>query len=328
MVHGNQKAIVSKDYTEIWDLDRESITHIDNNTKTYTVTTFAEMRKMMQELPAKMAQMQQQMKDQQAKMQQQGQTVAMPPELKVDFKTEVKDTGLTRMIDKYNASQQILTMKADITDTTNPATHITYSFVEEIWTTPSVPDEMKAASDFDLRFGQKMMQGVDVKDLSGTMSSMRNGSGAAMAQMFGLQPGAADAFNQMQAEMAKISGTRLIEITRMGGSGTGTQGQADGSNTSNSSAPAAGQADTSRFAGSPGGALAGAVLKAWGRKKAKPADQDQSTATPGAPADIVLMEMTGKTSRFSSETIPASVFQIPAGYKQVQSDTGKMLSQP
>ncbi len=34
MVHGNQKAIVSKDYTEIWDLDRESITHIDNNTKT------------------------------------------------------------------------------------------------------------------------------------------------------------------------------------------------------------------------------------------------------------------------------------------------------
>jgi hypothetical protein len=33
MVHGNQKAIVSKDYTEIWDLDKEQIIHIDTKNK-------------------------------------------------------------------------------------------------------------------------------------------------------------------------------------------------------------------------------------------------------------------------------------------------------
>ena len=47
MVHGNQKAIVAKDYTEIWDLDKEQIIHIDNLKKTYSVVTFADMRKMM-----------------------------------------------------------------------------------------------------------------------------------------------------------------------------------------------------------------------------------------------------------------------------------------
>jgi hypothetical protein len=329
MVHGNQKAIVSKDYTEIWDLDKESIIHIDNNNKTYTVTTFADMRKMMQELPAKMAQAQQQMKDQQAKMQQQkGQSPALPPDLKVDFTTEVKDTGLTKLIDKYNARQQIVTMKANITDTTNPDTHVTYSFVEEIWTTPSLPDEMKAVNDFDLRFGRQMMQGVDIPDLFSNMSAMRNGSGAAMAQMFGSQPGAADAFKQMQVEMAKITGTKVIEITRMGGSGTGAPGQADGSTASNP--PASPQPS---FGGSPGGALAGAVFKAWGRKKAKSTDQDPpppppAAATPGAPTDVTLMEMTAKTSGFSTENVSPAVFQIPAGYKQVQSSIDKMLSQP
>ena len=44
MVHGNQKAVVSKDGTEITDLDSERIIHIDNIKKTYTVITFAEMR--------------------------------------------------------------------------------------------------------------------------------------------------------------------------------------------------------------------------------------------------------------------------------------------
>ena len=50
MVHGNQKAVVSKDSTEITDLDKETITHIDTAHKTYTVTTFAQMRQAIADL--------------------------------------------------------------------------------------------------------------------------------------------------------------------------------------------------------------------------------------------------------------------------------------
>src|ERR1017187_407205 len=112
MVHGNQKAIVSKDYTEIWDLDKEVVIHIDNTKKTYSVLTFAEMRKLIEEMPAKMAQMQEQLKEQQAKMQQeQGQAPTVPPNLQFSFSVDVKDTDLTKTVDKYTAKQQIITMK-------------------------------------------------------------------------------------------------------------------------------------------------------------------------------------------------------------------------
>src|ERR1039458_4866214 len=90
MVHGNQKAVVSKDYTEIYDLDKEVFIHIDSTKKTYSVVTFADYRKMIQEMPAKMAQMQQQMKDAQAKAaQQQSQAPAIPPNLQFNFTTNV-----------------------------------------------------------------------------------------------------------------------------------------------------------------------------------------------------------------------------------------------
>jgi hypothetical protein len=244
-------------------------------------------------------------------------------------------------------------MKMVITDTNNPGTNITYSFTDEIWTTPDLPAEMKEVQDFDKRFGEKLMQGMDVKDLMGSMANMRNGAGMAMAQMFGSKPGAADAFAQMQKEQAKITGTRLIEITRMGGSGTGMEaqpstpgtgaatpsgssaaGQVATSTAQTTTAAAAGDA-TSRVGGIGGVALGSAVSGALGgifaHKKAKPADPPPAAATPAAsttpaPTDVTLMEQTAKTHDFSTESIPPSVFQIPSGFKQVESAQEQMMN--
>ena len=49
MVHGNQKAVVSKETIEITDLDQETITQIDTVHKTYSVVTFAQMRQAFAE---------------------------------------------------------------------------------------------------------------------------------------------------------------------------------------------------------------------------------------------------------------------------------------
>jgi hypothetical protein len=38
------------------------------------------------------------------------------------------------------------------------------------------------------------------------------------------------------------------------------------------------------------------------------------------------MEMSTKTHDFSSEAIPGSVFQIPSGYKQVESQMEQMMN--
>jgi hypothetical protein len=344
MVHGNQKAIVSKDYTEIWDLDKEVVIHIDTPKKSYSVTTFADMRKMIQEMPARMAQLQQQLKDEQAKAQQQkGQAPTVPPNLQFNFTVDVKDTGQTKMIEKYNAKQQIMTLTMNVTDTNNPDTKIAYTMTDEIWTTPDVPAEMKEVQEFDKRFGEKLMQGMDVKDLMASMSNMRNGSQMGMMQMFGSKPGAADAFAQMQKEQAKITGTRLIEITRMGGSGTGIEAQpaTPGTSGQTPNGPSvAGQVATdtatqtasqeSGRLGIPGSALGGALINAFNRKKAAKA----ATPTPApaaapagqTPTDVTLMQMTTNTHDFSAETIPPSVFVIPAGYKQVESAMEQMMN--
>ena len=344
MVHGNQKAIVSKDYTEIWDLDKEQIIHIDNARHTYSVITFADMRKMIAEMPAKMAEMQDRMKEQQAKMkQQQGQAPVVPPNLKFNFTVDVKDTGLTKMIDQYNAKQQIMTMKMTVTDTNNPGTNITYAFTDEIWTTQDLPAEMKDARDFDMRFGKALMQGMDAKDLMGTMANMRNGGQMAMAQLFGAQPGASDAFAEMQRQLAKITGTRLVEITRMGGSGTGMDSQqggtgsgsgANGSQAANSNGSAgngSGGNTSTTNVGSPSSMLGGALLGAWRKKKAQQQDSPPpaSTApagTPGQPQDVTLMEMTASTHAFSSAPVSTAAFQIPAGFKQVESPMEQMMN--
>jgi hypothetical protein len=327
MVHGNQKAIVSKDYTEIWDLDKEVIIHIDNNKKTYSVTTFADMRKMMEELPAKMAEMQQQMK--QAQAQQQGQTPQVPPNLQFSFSVDVKDTGLTKMIDRYNAKQQIMTMKAIVTDTNNPGTNITYSFTDEIWTTPDVPAEMKEVEEFDKRFGLKLMQGVDTKDLLNNMATMRNSAQMGMMQMFGAKPGAGDAFVEMGKELAKIKGTRVLEITRMGGSGTGMQPQPGDNTPPPTTGQVAGQAASDSATSHLGlaGAALGGLMGGFGHKKPKPADQ-QPAPDPAAQSttEVNLMEMTTQTHNFSGDPVSPAVFQIPAGYKQVESAQEQMMN--
>ena len=51
MVHGNQKAVVTSQSTEIYDLDKQEIIHIDTVKKQYSVDTFDDMRKMMARMP-------------------------------------------------------------------------------------------------------------------------------------------------------------------------------------------------------------------------------------------------------------------------------------
>jgi hypothetical protein len=213
---------------------------------------------------------------------------------------------------------------------------------------------MKAVEEFDQRFYKAMLAGVDMKEM---MANMQNSSAAAMSQIFGGKPGAAEAFAQMQKELAKIKGTRILEIQRMGGTGTGIAATppAAGGNSSPATPPppqnggsVAGQVATDTatktaagesgkvFGGSiPGNALGGALMNAWGRHKAKPqapppppppAAAPAAPAAAQAPVDVTLMEMTTQTKDFSSESIPPSVFEIPSGYKQVPSPMAQMMS--
>ena len=336
MVHGNQKAVVSKDSMEITDLDRETITRVDLLHKTYTVTTFAQMRQAMAEMPKQMEQAQAKMKEAQAEQPQQPKT-----DLKTSFDVSAKNTGVSKEVNGLTAQEQVVTMTMHITDPSAPPDQVSsmsYQVTTDAWIAPD-PPEVKEIQDFDVRMGKKLMAGVDVSALQAQWSQM--GQNAGMAQLFGGKPGSGEAMSQMAKEMAKLKGTRVMEVTRMGGSGTGPASAQPAAQAAPASAPPAGSAVAGQVAtdtaaqtaageagrlGVFGNALGSSALGAFHRKKAAtPPPAPAATTTTTTSADgtqtttsAILMETTTQKSNFSQGAVPASAFTVPAGFKKVE----------
>jgi len=312
MVHGNQKAVVTDQSTEIYDLDKQEVIHIDTVKKQYSVDTFDDMRKAMAKAPDMM-------KQAQAQAPPTPQTQAPPSTLQFSFSVSVTDTGVQQVMSGVNAKQQIVKLTTVVTDTSKPGTSSTFTTTSEIWTTPDEPEEMKDAKDFDVRFEKALLSGVD---LTPYLKMLAGAPHPATTQVFANQPGAAGAYDQMGKEMEKIKGTQILVKTSMSGTGTGgaqPQGSQGGSGGNQ-------PADT----GSGGSMMAQGITALgglFGKKKAQPASTAPagSPATQPPPGETVLMETTTQLSGFSHDPIGASAFEIPAGYKQVPSELQQML---
>jgi hypothetical protein len=320
MIHGNQKAVVGKDFTEITDLDKETVTHIDNLHKTYTVVTFAQMRQAFQQVPKQMQQAQDQAKQAPGQQPQQPKS-----DVKTSFDVSVKNTGVSRQINGLTAQEQLVTLQMHATDPNAPPTQtnaVTYVVTTDAWITPD-PPEIKEIQDFDKRFGQKLMEGVDLSAFKAQMTQMSSASqNPGMSQMFAGKPGSAEAMAEMGKEMAKLQGTRVMEVTRMGGSGTGPAG-AQNSPQNSDTAPAAAPANSNgSVSGMLGSALGNSALGAFHRKKAAQPASDNTTTTTAADGtqttSTILMETTVQKSNFSQAPVSSSNFEVPAGFKKVE----------
>jgi hypothetical protein len=192
----------------------------------------------------------------------------------------------------------------------------------DAWITPD-PPEVKEIQDFDKRFGQKLMEGVDLSAFKAQMTQMHDMSkNPGMSQMFAGKPGSAEAMAEMAKEMAKLQGTRVMEVTRMGGSGTGPATAQNSAPTSDS-APAATPANSNgSVSGMLGSALGSSALGAFHRKKAAQPASDTTTTTTNADGtqttSAILMETTVQKSNFSQGPVASSNFEVPAEYKKVE----------
>jgi mRNA-degrading endonuclease HigB of HigAB toxin-antitoxin module len=362
MVHGNQKAVVSKDSTEITDLDKECIIHIDNLKKTYTVTTFAQMRQAFMNMSKEMGQMQTKLKEDQAQLKQA--QAQQPSNIKTTFDVKVNNTGVTKVVNGLNAQEQVVTMTMHVTVVAPPPTpgqpppppvdpntpsSMDYIITTDTWVAPD-PPEIAVLQDFDKRFGEKLMQGVDAKAMAEQWKQMGQQTSAAMAQVLGSKPGASDAMAQMAKEIAKLKGTRVMEITSMGGlAPAGSPGTASAppsgppptagsiggqiaSDTANQTASGEAAKESGKM-GIFGNALTNSALGAFHRKKATPAPAPAAAqaatpaAAPGTPAGmqtVVLMSTTTQKTNFSEEPIPFTAFQVPTGFKKIESPMTQM----
>ena len=327
-VHGNQLVSTSRTTTEIIDLDQETVTQIDNEKRTYSVVTFAQMREAFKNAPKKLEEAQ--AKANQEQPAQPKDTANPPPQVKVTFEINVADTGASKPINGVTSKEQILTMKAHVTEVNpppdKPPQTVTYTMITEVWTAPT-PPEMKEIDDFYVRYGKKLMQGIDATALMKAMQPAVSGS--ALAGLFASQPGAGQAAQDMAktmaTEMQKIKGTRILEVTRMGGEAMAPPKAGDVTAPppgSGSAAPPA-QPSTASKLGALGSMLGKSMLGGLrGSSAPAPAaptpDSAQST-------NAVLYESTSQKSDFSHDSVSPTLFQVPAGFKQVDSPLVRSL---
>jgi hypothetical protein len=295
----NRLANVSPDSIEIIDLDRETVTQIDVQKKTYTVLTFAQMK---QAAEAARAQMQQQAAQQQP-------TPPPPPSnpdaqnVKLSFDVKVRNTGAQKEVSGLQSSESILTLVLNATDTQTQQSG-SMAATNDMWMVPAIPG-YDQITDFYKRFAAKMTDEATVS-LGFDFSSM-------LAQ----NPGAGDALNDMAGEMQKLQGVPILQIFRLG---TTTNGQP---------LPAASEAP---LPAGPPPPTAGQIAKAgvsnaissrlggfgFGKKKSSPPPDPPADQPPAQPTSAILMETQITTSNFSSAPVDPSHFEVPAGCRQVQ----------
>lgn len=287
----NRLANVSPETIEIIDLDKETMMQIDVQKKTYSVTTFAQMKQAMENARA-------QMQQQAAKQPTQAAANPDAQNVKMSFDVKVRNTGVQKQISGLASSEAVMTLMMNATDTQTQQQG-SMAITNDMWMVPAIPgyDQVR---DFYKRFAMKM-------------SDSTMGLGFDFSKMLSQNPAAGQALNDMAGEMQKLKGVPIMQVMRMG---TTVNGQP---------LPAASEAPLPPEQPAPtGGQVAKSALGSmmpFGFGKKKNNDQDSNQNNNSAQAQqtsAILMETQITTSNFSSAPVDSSHFEVPAGYTQVQ----------
>jgi hypothetical protein len=196
-VKGDRKATVTESTERIVDLSEEKVYDIDLHKKTYTVTTFDELRRRMQEAREKaqkdMANAQQGDKQPQEKP---------AKEVEVDF--DVKETGQKKQIAGYDTHESVMTITVrEKGKTLEEGGGLVMT--SNVWLGPQIP-QMKEVLDFEMRYW-KQLQGPEAAAMSADQ----------MAAVMAMYPMVKDAMERMQKEGVKLEGTPLETTTTFEG---------------------------------------------------------------------------------------------------------------
>ena len=193
-VKGNRKATVNQDTGKIIDLSEQKVYDLDMKKRTYTVTTFDQIRQKMKEEEEKAQQ--QAAKEQPSQPQAQEQPQQPENQLQVDF--DVKDTGQKKQVAGYDTHEAIVTItvhqKGQALEDSGGLV-----MTNDMWLGPTVP-QMKDLADFDMRYWQAI-EGGETADMSAEQ----------MAAVMAMYPMVKNAMESMQknGNGSQLQGTPL-----------------------------------------------------------------------------------------------------------------------
>ena len=283
-VKGDRKATSSDATGQIIDLAEEKIYDLDLKKKSYKVTTFAELRRRMEEAQKKAEE------DARKEAGREKEKPAKPADadpnakqVEIDF--DVKNTGAKKAINGFDTHQAVVTVtvreKGKTLEQGGGMVMTT-----DMWLAPTIA-AMKEIADFDVRYAQK---------LYGTM--IAGVSAEQMAAAMAMYPMMKQALGKMTAEGGKIDGTAIQTTTTMDAVKSEEQIAEDAKAGSNDSKP------------SPSGGVSGLLggfAKKVAAKKMGGDDANKPRAT--------FMTATTEVLKVVTDVAPADV-AVPAGFKE------------
>jgi len=297
-VKGNKLRTDNDDGTvQIIDLDGRRMIGVDTQKKTYGVVTFAEMKAAIEQQQQKMQQAIQQSAQQND--QKQNPQLTVTPTIKVLPGNNPRQIlGQSTVETKIQMDMQMQaqgTAAAPAPDPSQPAgaNSATISMTFDTWVAPSVTGYQQFS-----QFYRRMAKEVNWTPPSNLHIDPRMSQGLA----------------EYQKNRAALKGFPLLTVVSMGM--PLPAGQAP---------PNMAQNTPQNSPGTPDSAT-GAVLKGLGGLFGK----KQQSTTPGAPGGQTnsnsLMDMTMEVTSFSAGTLDSTLFDIPAGYTQVQFNPEQMMN--
>jgi hypothetical protein len=191
-VKGNRKATMSDVTGRIVDLSEEKVYDLDVHKKTYTVTTFDELRRRMREAEEKAKQ--------DAEKQQPGEKQPQKPEKELEVDFDVKETGQKKQIAGYDTHESVITITVrEKGKTLEEGGGLVMT--SNVWLGPQVP-QMKELAEFEMRYW-KQLQGPDAAAMSAEQ----------MAAVLAMYPMVKNAMERMAKEGSKLEGTPFETTT-------------------------------------------------------------------------------------------------------------------
>jgi len=279
-VKADRKATMNENTGRIVDLAEEKIYDIDIRRKSYKVTTFAELRRQMEE--ARRRAEEESRKAQARDKEKAPERDPNAKEMDIDF--DVKNTGQQKTVSGVDTHEVMLTItvreKGKKLEESGGLV-----LTSDMWVAPKVA-AIQEIRDFDVRFAQK---------LAGPM--MSGASAEDMGRMLAAYPMMKDALAKMSAEGEKIDGTPLMTTLTFDTVKSADQVTQD-------ARPA--DDDKSKDTGGVGGLLGGLARRA-AQKRSGGQDENKPRTT--------FMTSTTEFLKISTE-VAATDVAVPEGFKE------------
>ena len=280
---GSRKATMNESTGQIVDLAEEKVYDLNLKNKTYTVTTFAQIRKQMEDAKEKAEKSAKEERDSEPSKPEKAEKDPNAKEYEVDF--DIKNTPETKPINGFDTKKSVMTITVrEKGKTLNDSGGVVMT--TDLWMTPSAPPT-KELAEFDRKYAEKlygpMVVGASAQD---------------MAMAMAMYPQMKPALDRMRAEGGKLQGTPILTDMRLESVPPGTAG------TSSAALPAPEEPKKKGFGGMIGGL----------KKMAEESQQQQQNG--GAKPQRAIILTTSVEMLKPTTDVDAASVAIPAGFTE------------